>query len=198
MEKVDIDYSHDQANAWLDSCLYNTPYGMQLGEDKYIDSELRVRGLKLVKYVTMDNIALVHRVIAEKMSSPNIPESSSTSQDVLDRLAARQAMRDNNLPKATRVHSSSVYFDWSWKGCGFGQLALNFDIESGTVVCDNECMSRDSVRKILHAYADFIADRCIMSDNPEDKPLIDLAAEMKVYDELDEALINNGRTPDVE
>lgn len=41
----------------------------------------------------------------------------------------------------------------------------------------NECMGRDSVRKLLHAYADFIADRAILLDNPEDVPPVDAVAE---------------------
>jgi hypothetical protein len=71
------------------------------------------------------------------------------------------------------------YFGWSWDGRGFGQLRVNQDPTNGLLFVENECMSRDSVRHLLHAYADYIADRAILVDNPEDAPLVDLAAEIQ-------------------
>jgi len=78
---------------------------------------------------------------------------------------------DSNLPKVVETHTANTYFDWSWAGCGFGQMEV-FLSKDGTLVIDNECMGRDSVRKILHAWADYVADRAILRDNPEDIPPI--------------------------
>jgi hypothetical protein len=89
----------------------------------------------------------------------------------------RQAVRDANPPEVSGLHYANVYFDWGWKGCGFGQLSFSFDPETGKFECMNECMSRDSVRKLLHAMADFVADRVVLLDNLEDIPPVDFAAE---------------------
>ena len=89
----------------------------------------------------------------------------------------QQKLRDENPPKVDYVHYSNSYFDWGWKGCGFGQLSFSIDGETGNITCMNEYMGRDSVRKLLHAFADFIADRAILLDNPEDIPPIDAIAE---------------------
>lgn len=91
----------------------------------------------------------------------------------------RQKLRDENPPEVSWLHSSNAnaYFDWSWAGCGFGQLSFSMDRKTGQITCMNECMSRDSVRKILHAYADFIADRAVLLDNDDDVPPIDAVAE---------------------
>ena len=56
------------------------------------------------------------------------------------------------------IHSADAYFDWSWAGKGFGQLSFSLDRENGKLSCNNECMSRDSVRELLRAFADHIAD----------------------------------------
>lgn len=95
----------------------------------------------------------------------------------------RRAMIAANLPVVSDLHGANVYFDWGWKGCGFGQLSVHFDRETSKLECMNERMSRDSVRKILHSLADFIADRAILADNPEDQPPVDLVAEIKKSEE---------------
>ena len=66
-----------------------------------------------------------------------------------------KAHRDANPPVVSGIHSTDFYFDWGWSGCGFGQLSVHFDRETGDLMCMNECMGRDSVRKLLLAYADF-------------------------------------------
>ena len=61
-------------------------------------------------------------------------------------------------------HSANVYFDWSWAGKGFGQLSFSMNRETGVITCNNECMSRDSVRLLLHAMADHLADTMELED----------------------------------
>lgn len=106
----------------------------------------------------------------------------------------RQAVRDANPPVVDGIHYGGCYFDWGWRGCGFGQLEFSYDRDTGKLEVMNECMSRDSVRKILHALADFIADRATLSDNPEDIPPVDFAAEReKARLEFDEWERTHGR-----
>lgn len=62
------------------------------------------------------------------------------------------------------IHRGNIYFDWSWIGKGFGQLSVT--AKDGKLFCNNECMSRDSVRELLHALADHIADTAILDDEP--------------------------------
>lgn len=103
---------------------------------------------------------------------------SETPDHLKELIARRDKLRAENPPEATDVFNTSIYFNWSWMGCGFGQLSVELDREKGEIVCQNECMSRDSIRKILHAYADFIADRCVLADNPEDVAPVDYKAEL--------------------
>ena len=105
----------------------------------------------------------------------------------------RQALRDANPPVVSTIYSANMYFDWGWEGCGYGQLSFSFDRETSKLECMNECMSRDSVRKILHAMADFIADRAILCDNEDDIPPIDIAEEIKkATEEYDAYLASKG------
>lgn len=69
----------------------------------------------------------------------------------------RNALIDSNTPEIEHIHDARAYFSWSWKGCGFGQLS--FDLEDGKWECDTEFMSPERTRKLLHAYADHIADQ---------------------------------------
>ena len=62
------------------------------------------------------------------------------------------------------VFSANAYFDWSWQGKGFGQLSFSRDKETGKLTCMSECMSRDSVRTLLRAFADHIADNVELDD----------------------------------
>ena len=62
------------------------------------------------------------------------------------------------------IYSGSAYFGWGITGVGFGQLSFHVDQKTQVITCMNECMSRDSVRKILIAFANHIADNAIMDD----------------------------------
>lgn len=79
----------------------------------------------------------------------------------------RIALMDANPPEIDAVFHGRAYFDWAWKGCGFGQLSFNVDDETGVITCNNECMSRENVRKILIAFANKIADECVMDCDRE-------------------------------
>lgn len=76
---------------------------------------------------------------------------------MLDR-EERQKIMDANPPVCDGIHYANTYLDWRWQGCGFGQLSFSFDRENGWE-CSNEMMSPEAVRKILHAYADYVADQ---------------------------------------
>ena len=82
-------------------------------------------------------------------------------------------------PTVTGIAGSSVYFDWSWPHIGFGQLSFSLNEEGNQIVCYDECMGREAVRKLLHAYADFIADRVQLIESPKDLPPVDYAAEVE-------------------
>lgn len=75
--------------------------------------------------------------------------------------AIRFRVMDENDPvvDVDGIHWANAYFDWSWKGCGFGQLSFSKDRETGKLTCMNECMGRESVRKILIAMANTVADK---------------------------------------
>lgn len=70
----------------------------------------------------------------------------------------RRAAMEANPPVIEAIHHANVYFDWSWNGCGFGQLSFLFDRNTGKIECMNECMSRERVRALLHALVDHVAD----------------------------------------
>ncbi len=73
---------------------------------------------------------------------------------------------NSGTPEVTSLHRLDIYVDWSWPHRGFGQIRFTYDKITGIVTCENECMSRESVRKILHAMADHIADNCLLADEP--------------------------------
>jgi hypothetical protein len=62
------------------------------------------------------------------------------------------------------IIGANAYFSWVWQGVGFGQLSFEKDTTTGEITCMNECMSRDSVRKLLHEFADYIADNAKLDD----------------------------------
>lgn len=62
--------------------------------------------------------------------------------------------------------SSNAYFGWGWKGFGFGQLSFSLNPKDNKIYIMNECMGRERVRELLHAYADYIADNGILTDDP--------------------------------
>lgn len=104
------------------------------------------------------------------------PEGKTSFRDLTRE--ERDLICELNPPEATFLHSAEFRFDWSWVACGFGQISVYYDRETKSIEIMNECMSRDSIRKMLHSLADFIADRAILSDNLEDVPPVDLAAEI--------------------
>lgn len=62
------------------------------------------------------------------------------------------------------VFWADIYINWSKEKFGFGQLSI--ERIDGKLSCSNECMSRESVREILHSLADYIADNCELQDKP--------------------------------
>lgn len=61
-------------------------------------------------------------------------------------------------PVVHSIMDLSLYVGWGWDGCGFGELFVKYDAEKNQWTADTECMGPQSVRKILHAAADKIAD----------------------------------------
>jgi hypothetical protein len=57
----------------------------------------------------------------------------------------------------------SVCIKWAMRGFGFGELT--FWMEDGKLHCDNECMSRETVKKILC----LMADQAVLRDDPKAK-----------------------------
>ena len=70
-------------------------------------------------------------------------------------------------PTIDEVFSAGAYFSWDWPKCGFGQLSFSKELtENGVeLTCMNECMNREAVRKLLHAFADFVADNVVLLEN---------------------------------
>lgn len=81
----------------------------------------------------------------------------------------RRELMENNPPVVDEVMDCTLYFRWGWTGCGFGELFVKLDPESGEIHCANEFMGRESVRKMLHSLADHIADKMILGDEPSGK-----------------------------
>lgn len=65
---------------------------------------------------------------------------------------------ERTSPVVDGVMCSNIYLNWEWEYRGFGQLSVELDQETGKITIDNECMSRDAVKKILYAYVDYIVD----------------------------------------
>jgi hypothetical protein len=74
----------------------------------------------------------------------------------------RYAMMAANPPEIDDIFNGTAYFNWAWKGCGFGQLSFEVDRTTQKITCMNECMSRERVRMLLIAFANKIADECVM------------------------------------
>jgi hypothetical protein len=64
---------------------------------------------------------------------------------------------DANPPVVAEVHAEN-YFTWSWQGCGFGELSFHFNETTKRFDINDECMGKESVRKLLHAFADYVVD----------------------------------------
>ena len=77
----------------------------------------------------------------------------------------RRQLMDENPPVVCSdgIYSAGAYFSWSWQGCGFGQLSFS-KRDDGKFHCMNEGMGPESVRKLLHALADAIADEIILDE----------------------------------
>ena len=76
----------------------------------------------------------------------------------------RKKLIESSTPTIEAIHHGDCYVDWGWRGRGFGQLNFRFDKETGKIHVANECMSRETVRKILVALANHIADNAILDD----------------------------------
>ena len=81
-------------------------------------------------------------------------------------LEERRKLMAENPPEIDSIHWGNAYFDWGWKGRGFGQLDFRVNRETGEIRIANECMSREMVRSILVAFANHIADKGILDDEP--------------------------------
>lgn len=58
---------------------------------------------------------------------------------------------------ADGIHGTEIYFNWVQRTVGFGQLSVN-RTEDGKLQIMNECMSKEWVRRALHAYVDALVD----------------------------------------
>lgn len=85
-------------------------------------------------------------------------------QEIVDRALGikpgedRNAIMDANPPEVTDIDNFYISMRWSWKGCGFGELWLKLDPETGKITGDTECMGPESTRKFLYALANKIID----------------------------------------
>jgi hypothetical protein len=80
-------------------------------------------------------------------------------QAFTDSKAYMKRMRKTNGLALKKRHFQPIVIQWSLKGVGFGEYV--FFQRDGKIYCDNEAMSRDSVKKVL----------CLMVDQaifPED------------------------------
>lgn len=95
----------------------------------------------------------------------------------------RQKLMADNPPVCTGVHGAQAYFNWSWKGCGFGQLTFSY--QDGEWSCDTEMMGPESTRKLLHAFADHVADN-LKPIIEEERRLEDLEDQRRREQEAEE------------
>lgn len=82
--------------------------------------------------------------------------------DAVDEAADRIEALEKDDTEIGHINKMNLYFDWSMEGVGFGQLL--FTSEQGKIFCENECMSREAVRKILRAFAEYVADNAVLID----------------------------------
>lgn len=61
-------------------------------------------------------------------------------------------------PEIDGVMNAQLYLNWYWEYRGFGQLGVHFDRDTGKVTIDNECLNRESVKKILYSFVDYIVE----------------------------------------
>jgi len=104
----------------------------------------------------------------------------------------RKFVMDSNPPTIGALYEGNAYFGWNWTGCGFGQMTMRLDKEASKIIVDSENMGRESVRKLLHSMADYIADRAVIVDYPNDIPPISLANEVKLQEKLFQEKVISG------
>ena len=69
---------------------------------------------------------------------------------------------DNHLRTRTVIEAEdiiflNIYFNWARKNLGFGQLSFH-RTEDGQIVCNNECLSRKTVKEIMHEFVERLVD----------------------------------------
>lgn len=65
---------------------------------------------------------------------------------------------DAATPEIGEFMMFTIYLNWGWDGCGFGEFYASKNHDTGEWTIDDECMSPESVRKILHAAVDKFVD----------------------------------------
>lgn len=96
----------------------------------------------------------------------------------------RKFVMDKYPPTISGLYEGNAYFGWNWTGCGFGQMTMRFDKGEPKIIVDSENMGREYVRTLLHSLADYIADRAIIVDYPNDIPPINLADEVQLQEKI--------------
>ena len=114
--------------------------------------------------------------LCDKLGTPVTPryKISTPSYTLTDNsitFNVRPAHYDTD-PEIVSLHNSNVYFTWGWENFGFGQLSIGF--ADNTLMASNETMSRESVRKLLHQWADYVADRVYLDDGEEPPKKVEL------------------------
>ena len=98
-------------------------------------------------------------------------------QKLLDRFSTHVQIFDGVTPlyEGDKPEKQPLYFgcnyqdiptvciQWSEKGRGFGEYT--FQLKDGKMYCDNECDSRETVKRILC----LMVDQCIFLDEKEEK-----------------------------
>lgn len=70
----------------------------------------------------------------------------------------RKNVMDTNPPEITGIHGASAYIDWSWMGCGYGQLSFSYDRKTQLITFMDEHMGKERVRQIMHSLVDHLVD----------------------------------------
>ena len=70
-----------------------------------------------------------------------------------------------------------TYFSWKKETVGTGDMFISFNKDVPRISIVNEHVDRETIREILHEFADYLADRAILSDNLHDVPPVDLKME---------------------
>jgi len=75
-----------------------------------------------------------------------------------EREVKRKALMAASKPEIGELIRFSVYFNWSWAGCGFGEFFARKNPDANDWAIDDECMGPENVRKILYAAVDKFVD----------------------------------------